>query len=85
LSDNKIDRFKKNNVLTKPSDHFRNPLTLIITHLTQLMANKLIEENYYVRYLTMDVNNNFDFSHKVKPGLVKSGYGIKSAEGFIKD
>ncbi len=33
----------------------------------------------------MDVNNNFDFSYKIKPGLVKSGYGIKSAEGFMKN
>ena len=49
------------------------------------MANHLIEENYYVRYLTMDVDSNFDYSFKIKPGLVQSGYGIKSAEGFLKN
>lgn len=59
-------------------------MTFIVTHLTQLMTNQLIQENYYVRYLTMDVNNDFDFLFKLKPGLVRSGYGIKAAEGFIK-
>lgn len=75
-------RFRVNKVLESShtiNDHFNVPWTIIITHLTQLMANQLIEEGYYVRYLTMDVNNDFDFLFKLKPGLVKSGYGIKSA------
>lgn len=84
MSANNGNSFKRNKILTSHDDHFNIPLTLIITHLTQLMTNQLIEENYYVRYLTMDVNNDFDFLFKLKPGLVKSGYGIKSAEGFIK-
>ena len=33
----------------------------------------------------MDVNSDFEFLFKVKPGLVKSGYGIRSAEGFMSD
>jgi hypothetical protein len=33
----------------------------------------------------LDVNNNFDYLFKIKPGLVKSGYGLKAAEGYIKD
>lgn len=32
----------------------------------------------------MDVNTDSDLLFKIKPGLVKSGYGIKSAEGFLK-
>jgi DNA mismatch repair ATPase MutS len=84
LSANNGNCFKKNAILSMSDDHFNIPLTFVITHLTQLMTNQLIEENYYVRYLTMDVNNDFDFLFKLKPGLVKSGYGIKSAEGFIK-
>lgn len=32
----------------------------------------------------MDVNSNFDLLFKIRPGLVKSGYGIKSAERYLK-
>ncbi len=58
LSDSKANSFRKNKYLSKASDYFGIPLTWIITHLTQLMANQLIEENYHVRYLTMDVNSD---------------------------
>lgn len=33
----------------------------------------------------MDVNNDFDFLFKIKPGLVRSGYGIKSAQDYLKN
>jgi DNA mismatch repair ATPase MutS len=32
----------------------------------------------------MDVQNNESFLYKVKPGLVRSGYGIKNASNLIK-
>ena len=42
-----------------------------------MLTSKLLEENEVVRYLTMEVEVGNFFLYKVKPGLVKKGYGIK--------
>jgi hypothetical protein len=71
--------FPRNRLLSKSTDLFKTPLVFIVTHLTQLMSNQIIHEDYYVRYFQMDVSSNLDPLFKLKPGLVKSGYGIQGA------
>jgi hypothetical protein len=84
FSDNENSLKKsRNKILLKSKDYFNVPITLIITHLTSLIANQLIKENYIVRFLKMDVDNQFKYLFKMKPGVVQSGYGIKSASGFL--
>lgn len=73
------NQLKQNKVLSRTGDYFKIPITIIITHLTMLMAENIIQEGYFVRFFTLEVNNNFDYLYKIKPGLVKSGYGIKAA------
>ncbi len=37
-----------------------------------------------IRFFTMEVDNDFNYLFKIKPGVVQSGYGIKTAEMFIE-
>ena len=76
---NKNPYFLINRILTHPLDEFKNPLVVIVTHLSEILNSKIIEENYGVRFLTMMVEEEGICLFKVKPGLVSKGYGLRAA------
>lgn len=47
--------FIKNENLSLHTDKFSMPLTLIITHLSDIMNQGIIEEGYILRYLAMNM------------------------------
>jgi hypothetical protein len=51
----KNTKFVRNRLLSKEGDEFASPLVVIVTHLSEILNNKIIEENYRVRFLTMMV------------------------------
>lgn len=56
------------------------PLSMVVTHLTDLMSSRLIEEGELIRFLTMEMEKEEISLYKVKPGVAKKGYGIESAK-----
>lgn len=53
---------------------------MVVTHLTDLMSSRLIEEGELIRFLTMEMEKEEISLYKVKPGVAKKGYGIESAK-----
>lgn len=68
---------------------FDFPLSMIVTHLTNILSRKFIENSSKVRLLTMEMGRDYAKLYHLKPGLVKKGYGIECGkkimgEEFIK-
>ena len=57
----------------------------MITHLTDVVSEGLVREGYTLRYLTMDMEKDETFLFKIKPGLVRSSYGIDCAKAFMTE
>jgi DNA mismatch repair ATPase MutS len=77
--------FVKNRLLTKEDDEFTAPLVFIVTHLSEILNSKIIEESYRVRFLTMMVEQEGICLYKVRPGLVARGYGIRAAKSIMPE
>lgn len=69
----------KNRLLTTKQDEFAIPMVVIVTHLSEILKCKVIEESYKVRFLTMMVEEEGICLYKIRPGLVSKGYGIRAA------
>ena len=84
LSDNQTRAIKINKDLQKQGDKFNIPLSFIVTHLTEIISMKVIRQNYYIRFLAMTMEKDRVCLYKIRPGLVKKGYGIDCARPILK-
>lgn len=73
----------KNRLLSREDDEFATPLVIIVTHLAEILSNRVIEENYRVRFLTMMVEQEGICLYKIRPGLVARGYGLRAARQIM--
>jgi hypothetical protein len=75
--------FVKNRLLSREGDEFATPLVVIVTHLSEILNSRIIEESYRVRFLTMMVEQEGICLYKVRPGLVARGYGLRAARQIM--
>ena len=79
LSQNNDDHFSQNFALTKPLNKFKIPICLVITHLTELMVEKVLEQGEIVRFLHTEMTKQDGVIFKVSPGIDLVRYGINCA------
>ena len=81
--------FQTNYILSdERNDHFNKiPLCFLATHFHDLIYKQLLEENYMVRFLTMEIILNSEedcvYLYKIRPGKTNMSYALPLARKYF--